>query len=219
MKRRRVLLTLALPVALALILVVGGGGSDAVTFGTGFSVATWSTTAPDTPRDNSLDGNTPVPDDLSGLSIFFQTLEEFSADPLDVPIGAVSGEVTFNATLSLLNGPCNTLTPNSYTFINSSVDTSDTIDALPEGTPNRFTPFTDDTNGNGLPDHVDKYPSFLNTEYDPDGAGPLPPLQPSTRLSGNATVAGDEVVVYLVIFDAGAWKAYPSPDPDCPVAQ
>ena len=211
MKRTRVLLTLALPVALGLILVLGGGDSDATTFGTGPSVATWSTTAPDTPRDNSLDGGTPAPDDLSGTSLFFSALEETDADPGEIPLGAVMGEVAFASTLSLLNGPCNSLIPNEFTFLNASVDISDTIDRLAPGAPNPYTPLTDDADGNGLADHIDKYPSFLNSIYDPDGSGPLPPLEPELRLAGNAVVAGANTVITLVSFPAGDLTTFEAP--------
>jgi hypothetical protein len=62
---------------------------------------------------------------------------------------------------------------------------------------------------NGLPAQVDRYPSYLNTIFDPDGvAGVDPfvgaqPVQPLTRYAGAVNVVGTSVVLDLVVFAPG----------------
>jgi len=54
-----------------------------------------------------------------------------------------------------------------------------------------------------LPDYLEYYPYFLNEMFDPDGAGPLLPLQPRARYAGHTLVAGSNVLIQLLVFNPG----------------
>jgi hypothetical protein len=71
---------------------------------------------------------------------------------------------------------------------------------------------------NGLPGHVDRYPAYLNAIFDPDGAGPVPPLQPLARYSGGQVVAGTSVVLTIPVFAPGAFVAFATNNPTNPFA-
>src|SRR5438309_9807445 len=45
----------------------------------------------------------------------------------DVPIGALAGRLVADRTLGLMNNPCNTTYPLALSFLNASVNTTDTI--------------------------------------------------------------------------------------------
>jgi hypothetical protein len=65
---------------------------------------------------------------------------------------------------------------------------------------------------NGLPSHIDRYPGFLNTMFDPDGAGVAPPLAPLARYSGSQIVLSTQaLMVQVVVFAPGALAAFPIP--------
>ena len=65
---------------------------------------------------------------------------------------------------------------------------------------------------NGLPSHVDRYPGFLNSVFDPDGGGPNPSLTPLARYSGSTVVLATTVVlIQVVVFSPGALAAYDAP--------
>jgi hypothetical protein len=65
---------------------------------------------------------------------------------------------------------------------------------------------------NGLPSHVDRYPGFLSTVFDPDGAGPNPPLAPLARYSGSTVVLTSTIVlIQVMVFAPGSLAAYAPP--------
>ncbi len=63
---------------------------------------------------------------------------------------------------------------------------------------------------NGLPDHVDAYPSYLNTLLDPDGPGGAAPITPRARYSGFTVVSNVTVILQLLIFNPGALRSLPN---------
>src|SRR3989304_8474660 len=70
----------------------------------------------------------------------------------DIPLGAIVGGLTANATLGLINGPCNSALPVVVDLMNATTDTSATV---------TFDDQFQDADANTLPDSVDKYPDFL----------------------------------------------------------
>ncbi len=112
----------------------------------------------------------------------------------DIPTGAVVGTLSSQATLGLLNAPCNTGLPVEFTMLNSSVDLADTVsyfDDDGDGTAD----FAADKDGNGLFDAVDKYPDWL--------VRILPDLQPIRRSAGLTGVAGLPIILQFLIFEPG----------------
>jgi len=106
----------------------------------------------------------------------------FVASGQSMPLGAVVGWLNSSTTLGLTNNPCDPGLSDSYTlltqytFLNATTDTTNTIDTLPiaeAGAEGTLEPLRNDLDGNGLPDQVDKYPSFLNKLFDPDRAGDI----------------------------------------------
>jgi len=97
-----------------------------------------------------------------------------------LPMGAIVGKIRSGNTIGLVNSRCYPGASDTYTvetsltLMNATVNTALTLDPLSpaaEGSEGTLEPFRDDSNGNGLPDHVDFYPSYLNKVLDPDRAG------------------------------------------------
>ena len=105
----------------------------------------------------------------------------------DIPLGAIVGKLDANATLGLINGPCNSALPVSVDLINATTDTSATVTM-----DDQF----QDADANTLPDGVDKYPDFLTRM--------LPGVTPRARFFGQASVAGSAVSMNFVILEPGA---------------
>ncbi len=99
-----------------------------------------------------------------------------------LPLGAVIGRLRSATTLGLLVAPCTPAGQDTYTlevnltFLNGTTNTTLTeesfslANASSEGT---LEVYRDDLNGNGLPDHVDFYPNYLNKVFDPDRNGDI----------------------------------------------
>ncbi len=146
-----------------------------------------------------------------------------------IALGAVVGKLWSKATLGLINNACSNPIVVDFTFFYSSTDTSDTIDPKPFPQSNALAPFAEDNDSNGLPDAVDKYPSYLNRVFDPDYdkgpdgkygtgddvPGPKPPLKPVARATGFTipTGTGVQVVLIFMLFAPGTdLKTLNNPD-------
>jgi hypothetical protein len=105
----------------------------------------------------------------------------------DIPIGAMVGQLNANATLGLINGPCNSALPVAFDMMNGTTDTSATV---------TFDDQFQDADANTLPDGVDKYPDFLTRMF--------PGLTPVFRQFGQASVAGSPVSLNFVVFEPGS---------------
>jgi hypothetical protein len=105
----------------------------------------------------------------------------------DIPLGAIVGGLTANATLGLINGPCNSALPVVVDLMNATTDTSATL---------TFDDQFQDADANTLPDSVDKYPDFLTRI--------LPGVTPRARFFGQASVAGSAVSLNFVVLEPGA---------------
>ena len=104
----------------------------------------------------------------------------------DIPLGAIVGQLSANATLGLINGPCNSALPVGVELMNATTNTSATV---------TFDDQFQDADANNLPDAVDKYPDFLTRMF--------PGLTPRARYFGQASVAGSAVSLNFTVFDPG----------------
>jgi hypothetical protein len=134
-----------------------------------------------------------------------------------IALGAIVGKLWSRATLGLINNACQNPIIVDFTFFYSSIDPTDTIDPKPFGQQNVLEPLAKDADQNGLPDAVDKYPTYLAKAFDPDYdkgpngkyekpsdpgyddvPGPKPPIKPIARATGFTVPAGTNVNVVLV---------------------
>ena len=136
-----------------------------------------------------------------GAVIGFTPPEWDVAADADVPDGTKVGTLDARATLGLLNNPCNTTLNVSFDLLEATTDTSNTIDPLPAGTPDRLKPLSQDSDGNGVPDAADHWPSYLTTEFEGVDLSNV-----RARLVGinTLTVPGTTVVLNFVLFEPGA---------------
>ena len=124
----------------------------------------------------------------------------------DIRDGSVVGKLSSRVTLGLLNNPCNISIFVAFTLIDSTVDNSagNLVDPKPPGRVDVLKPLALDTNPlNGIPDGVDRYPSFLNTLFDLDAGGPLSPLVPRARLFATAWIQDRWTTLNLMVFEPG----------------
>jgi len=102
----------------------------------------------------------------------------------NLPLGAIVGKLRSSTTLGLVNARCYPGISDTYTlqvdftFMNATTNTGLPMDPLTlvpptDGSEGALEPYRNDVNGNGLPDHVDFYPSYLNKVFDPDRIGDM----------------------------------------------
>jgi hypothetical protein len=77
-----------------------------------------------------------------------------------IPNGAFIGTLTTQATLSLLGAACVSSVPVQIPLFDATTNITNTIDWTGDGSN-----LTVDSDGNGLADGIDKYPSFLNVMF------------------------------------------------------
>jgi len=161
--------------------------------------------------------------------------------------GAVVGKIRPVSKIGLSNSPCNQGLDETLPLMNATTDNSlpSLITSLPPGGASYeglLEPFRDDGNGNYLPQHVDRYPAFLNKLFDPDRVGDInedgddfdtvggvaenpgasltdaygtvEPLRPRARYSASMLVVQTEVhMIQLLVFNPGALAAFQPPHP------
>lgn len=147
-------------------------------------------------NDDCTQKDSPVVDSNFGAVVSFTPRSFTVPRGSDVPVGALVGRLTSEATLGLLNSPCDKTINVAFTMMNASIDINDTIDPKPVGEADVMEPHARDANGNGIPDGADKYPSFLNTIFDN--------AQPHARLFGISRIQNQWVELNFVIFEPGA---------------
>ncbi len=162
-------------------------------------------------------------------------------------VGAVAGKAVADPnTLGLINGACSSNLALTYILMASTVDNRVVMESqsLPQGSvggEGPMEPFRDDSNGNSLPRHVERYPKFLNQLFDPDrvgdvnedgdefdtvngvlenpGAtssdiyGTIDPVSPVARYSGSTIVVGKASLFQVLVFTPGALGAFKPPHP------
>jgi hypothetical protein len=185
--KRRYSVALALGVAVALLgALVMVSKSDAITFEPSLT-ASLSDDAAGAPADLTTEFALGA-GSAQFLATATFTPPEFVKTPgADIPLGAITGKLDANATLGLINGPCNSALPVSVDLMNATTDTSATV---------IFDDQFQDADANTLPDAVDKYPDFLTRM--------LPGVTPLARFFGQASVAGSAVSMNFVVLEPGA---------------
>ena len=126
------------------------------------------------------------------------------------PIGSIGGVVIATAQLGLINGPCANKIDVKFTLLNARrrhQRLPSTRGSSANATFSRM--LARDADGNGIPDGVDKYPTFLRNQFDPDwqrgpgrqaelreatpattSLGPIPPVAPIARIGGFSKIDG-----------------------------
>jgi len=137
----------------------------------------------------------------------FTLTPEGSLDP-----GAILGSVRSDTYLGTLNNPCYGLLPVAFKMQNGTTDTANTfvVAADMSNTLDLHPAAGDachDTEDPELQNHVDCYPDFNNRMFDPDGAGPKPPLTPLVRMTGYSSVAGAHILLQFIVFAKGAFTS------------
>ena len=134
-----------------------------------------------------------LPADQPSFQAFFITIpEEWHVTPgCALPLGANVGELTWVTTLGIVNAPCNSSFPISFTMRNGSTDTSQTFEFV-DGDGNLVDGFELDKDGNGLPDVIERYPNLLDNVF----AG----RKPIRREVGLATIARIPVIAQTLVF-------------------
>jgi hypothetical protein len=131
-------------------------------------------------------GLIPAPDANFAINVTFTPPGFTVASDAEVPNGAIVGELTANATLGLINGPCNAALPVTFEMIEATTNPSLTV---------TYEEQFQDADGNGLADGVDDYPDFLTRMF--------PGLTPRARQYGQASLAGSPLSMNFVIFEPG----------------
>jgi hypothetical protein len=160
-----------------------------------------------------------APDVNFGGTVGFTPNEWNIADGSAMPVGTVVGTLSSVAVLGLINNYCGTVVPVDFTFMNATTGGATFKPKLP-GADDPLEFFLDDDDGNGIPNGVDRYPSYLNLLFDPDydgrgpdgipdtpddDNGPKPPLVPKARYTGITYIASAQTTVVLsfVVFEPG----------------
>ena len=120
----------------------------------------------------------------------------------EVAIGGLAGQLTSRAQLGILGNTCSTVINVSFSLMNASVNTGDTIDQKPAGQPDSMEPLALDANQNNIPDGADKYPSYLNRLFGN--------AQPRARLFGTTNIQGNWIVLNFAFFEPGTRLVNPS---------
>ncbi len=140
--------------------------------------------------------DSPVIDSNFGALVSFTPPEWNLPQGDTIPVGAIAGRLDSEATLGLLNNPCNNRIQVAFTLLNGSINTSDVIFSSPVGETDVMRPLAVDANGNGIPDGADKYPAYLSSFM--QGA------EPRARLFGVTHIQGSWLTVNILFFDPGA---------------
>ena len=195
--------------ALALVTLMGAADPAHATFNPTVEITLVDATG-GASADITAELNVPEGDvNFAGIVAFIP--REWQITPGDeISIGAVVGDVTAQATLGLINGPCSNVLPVDFIMLNSSIDPSDTVsyldtDALGEEGYNEGDVF-EDKDGTGLPDAFERYPDFITRLLDDvpgDEVGQ--PLTPLRRAAGITTVAGVQVLLQFLVFEPGTF--------------
>jgi hypothetical protein len=229
----------AIAVVVAVLSLKNGGVAPVISSGNfaPTTTLTLSDHAPGANPDSTLTFNIAAGQMLGESVALTPQAATLSASPTTIPsgLGDVVGTLTTNSTVGLNNGPCNVPVAATATLLSASVDNSAgnliypslpaEADSQGQLSPLRHDVYTVSPGigsagpgsaapgpANGLPSHADRYPAFLNTVFDPDGAGPNPALAPLARYSGSTVALASQIVLFqAVVFAPGALAAYAPP--------
>lgn len=131
-----------------------------------------------------------------------------------VPVGTIVGESLNTVKLALqsvsgsFNGTCNQNFPVPFTFLEGIPDDRDgTIST--SGTTDIFFPLSEDSDNDGIANHVELWPSYLSTLLDPDDDVGDNPVFPIARYTADTVVSNTTVILQLLVFSPGALTAFP----------
>jgi len=156
----------------------------------------------------------------------FSPIAGWAATGETIPIGAKVGTLVALTTTGIANGACTSSLNVNFNMHNASVNTSDEVVESPGAgmyfvlkDATTFPP--PDTDTDGIPDYLEKYPHFLNQEFDPDGPckpgvdgvcdpgdpGWKVPLEPLARYAGvSKQINNMNILVQIVVFNPGQLK-------------
>jgi len=205
---------------LGLVLLLGTADTAYATFNPTLEVVI-ENPEPEVPSNVTADFNLPE-GDVNFAAVVSFIPGDWGVVPGDqIPIGTIVGSLTSEATLGLINGPCDNVLPVQFTFLNSSIDPSDTVpflDTDPEPGEEGYDPlnpgngiedFAEDRDDSGLPDAFEKYPDFITRVLDDENGNPLQPIR---RAAGITIVAGVTVLLQFLVFEPGTFIDEKIPD-------
>jgi hypothetical protein len=203
-------------VALALT-VFASTGTEAGTYKPSHKYALTESTLPAANSDSTNFVAIYVPDlNYEDSSMFTLTpIDMWSKMGNQIPVGAKMGLLAATSTVGVANAACAAaMTPN-FKLHNASTDPTDVLGPadmyfmLKYATGPGSVPIPYGKYNPAVPDYLEGYPYFLNQMFDPDGAGPLPPLVPRARYAGHGLVAGMNILIQVVVFDPGQLSLLP----------
>ncbi len=216
-------LTLGLTVLATGVLIAASDTAPVLASGTFNPVTTitLSSNAANANADITISFAIPSGDLLGGINVAVPPGATVNAAPASIAegLGDVAGTLATTSVLGIANFPCSPPPFEiSFVLLNSTVDTSHTITPLTQsdaGAEGVLGNLRDDDDGdgapgeaedgNGLPSHVDHYPSFLNTQFES--------ITPLARYSGSTLVTGQAMLVNVVFFSPGQFAALAAPSP------
>lgn len=186
---------------LALVLVLGG--ADTSRAGTFNPIFTINIAVPEAGAHSLWTTDFDLPEgDVNFAGLVFFIPSDWGITPgADIPIGAVVGDLTAQATLGLINAPCANPLPVGFTMLNASTDPSDTVIYLDDDD-NGTEDYAEDRDSSGLQDGFEKYPDFIARVLVDENDEPLTPIR---RSAGIAIVAGINVLLQFLIFEPGTF--------------
>jgi hypothetical protein len=157
--------------------------------------------APETLSNYTLEFGLPEGDVNFGGVVGFLPPEWGIVDGRDIPVGAEVGMLRADATLGLINSPCNQILPVEFTMLNASLDQGDTIDFDTEdgGGDPTTEDWAEDLDDNGLIQAIDQWPDFIFRTLEDTTEEPI------RRSAGMAIVASTPVLLQFLIFPPGTF--------------
>jgi len=192
--RKRTLVAWGMAVV-AVLLLAGAWGlrgaarsavADGDSFNPRYSVSI-SNTAADTPSDVTTEYHIPDGDVYTSFQGDFTPIEWHWTPSSEVDLGVQRDVVDTVMTVGLMNNPCNTPLALHFNMLNGTTDKSRTV---------TFEGGFDDSNGDGNPDFIDRYPDFNDRI--------VGPAQPIEREVGIADLAGTKLVMQFLEYEPGA---------------
>jgi len=169
---------------------LGGAARPTEAQGDGFNPSfafSVSNPAADTPSDATIDYHIPDGDVYYSFEGDFAPIEWQWTPSSEVDLGVQRDVMDIVMTMGLVNNPCNTPLPLHVDMLNATTDKSWTV---------TFQDGFDDSNGDGNPDFIDRYPDFNDRI--------LGPAQPIVRDVGIANLAGTKLLMQFLLYEPGA---------------
>lgn len=187
------------PFAAALALVLSLATSDTAygSFSPTLDI-TLADTTPGAQSDYELAFGLPEGDVNFGGVVGFIPNEWGIVDGRDIPVGAIVGNLRADATLGLINSPCNQILEVEFEMMNASLDVNDTVsfDDLDDSLTDDF---AEDNDGNTIIDGIDHWPDFIYRTLDETEEEPI------RRAAGMSIVASTPVLLQFLVFPPGTF--------------